>query len=293
MFTASTMMRATDIASRLGLKRHPRSWRGKCPCCDYAGGTFSVRAGRDGSARLHCANGCERDDLMGAVARATGQPTPAPATGETDAEVRRRKSERALALWRGSEVAIGTLADAYLTGRGLEGLAASAAIRFRADTPHPEHSKLPAMVALVCNTAGAPLAIHRTFLSRDGSKAHIEPAKASLGPIWGGAIRLDPLAPNTSVVIGEGIESSASAGRLMGLPAWAAINAGNLAKGLRLPPEARCVVIAADPDKAGRDAARDAWLRWKAEGRDVQIALPDREGSDFNDLLLARGMAHA
>jgi hypothetical protein len=148
------------------------------------------------------------------------------------------------------------------------------------------------MIALVTNVAGEPLGIHRTYLGREGSKACVEPVKASLGPVWGGAIRLDSLRPGVPLVIGEGIESSASAGRLMGFPAWAAISAGNLAKGLVLPLEARRVVIAADPDDAGRNAARAAWVRFKAEGRDVQIALPYREGCDFNDLLLARDGRH-
>ena len=84
--------------------------------------------------------------------------------------------------------------------------------------------------------------------------------------------------------MGEGIETAASAGLLMAVPAWAAISAGNLAKGLTLPPEARRVVIAADPDQTGRTAARDAWLRWTAEGREVSVAVPDGV-SDFNDLL--------
>ena len=122
--------------------------------------------------------------------------------------------------------------------------------------------------------------------SRDGRKATVTPVKASLGPIWGGAIRLQDPDPGQSIVIGEGIETSASAGCLMGLPAWAAISAGNLANALVLPPEVRRVVIAADPDDAGRRAARDAWIRWTAEGRKVRIALPDGAG-DFNDLLLA------
>jgi putative DNA primase/helicase len=116
----------------------------------------------------------------------------------------------------------------------------------------------------------------------------VTPVKASLGPIWGGAIRLHDLDPDRPLVIGEGIETSASAGRLMGLPAWAAISAGNLAKGLALPPQARRAVIAADPDDAGRTAARDAWTRWTGEGREVRITLPDGTGG-FNDLLLAAG----
>ncbi len=150
-----------------------------------------------------------------------------------------------------------------------------------------------AMIALVCDVAGTPLGIHRTFLAQDGSKSRVEPAKASLGPVWSGAIRLHEIYDGKPLVIGEGIESSASAGRLMGLPAWAAISAGNLAKGLLLPPQPRSVVIAADPDVHGREAARAAWHRWKAEGRDVRIATPEREGCDFNDLLLSREAANA
>ena len=166
-------------------------------------------------------------------------------------------------------------------------MAASDALRFRVDTPHPEGGRLPALIALVSDGTGAPIAIHRTYLARDGAKARVEPAKASLGPVWGGAIRLHPLALNVPLVIGEGIESSVSAGRLMGLPAWAAVSAGNLAKGLVLPSDVHHVVIAADPDEAGRDAAHEAWLRWHAEGRVVQMATPNGAG-DFNDLLRAR-----
>lgn len=141
------------------------------------------------------------------------------------------------------------------------------------------------MLAAVVDHAGAMIGLHRTYITREGRKTSLEPAKASLGPIWGGAIRLAPLEPGKPVVIGEGIESSASAGRLMGLPAWAAISAGNMAAGLVLPPEARAVVIAMDPDDAGRNAARDAWRRWKAEGRTVQIAVPHGAG-DFNDVAM-------
>ena len=282
------MIHATDVAVRLGLKRYPRSWRGRCPCCDYSGSTFSVRATRSGRAKLYCANGCDRAELATAVARATEQPVAVPRVDADATASRAHKLERALALWRGSERAEGTLADRYLTGRGLPELATSSALRFRVDTPHPERGRLPALVALVQNAAGKPLGVHRTFLARDGSKARIEPNKASLGPVWTGAIRLQGLAPGDLLVIGEGIETAASAGRLMGLPSWAAISAGNLAKGLVLPPEVLRVVIAADPDEAGSDAARDAWFRWTAEGRKVQIATPNGSG-DFNDLLLVQG----
>jgi putative DNA primase/helicase len=285
------VIRASDVAARLGLKRYPRSWRGRCPCCDYAGSTLSVRTARDGRAELYCANGCDRGDLTAAVAKAIGQPSSAPQVEVDAAASRERRRERALSLWCGSEPATGTLADRYLTARGLSGLAASPSLRFRADCPHPEGGRLPALMALVQDVTGQPIAVHRTFLARDGTKACVEPAKASLGRIWGTAIRLHPPEADLPLVIGEGIETAATAGRLMGFPAWAAISAGNLAKGLVLPAEVCRVVIAADPDNAGQHAARDAWLRWNADGRSVQIATPDGSG-DFNDLLRGREAAH-
>ncbi len=282
---------AQEIATRFGLKRHRLSWRGRCPACDYAT-TFCVRAGRDGHPLLYCASCQDRDALAEAVASATGQERQPRQPDKDDAALRQRKQDRALALWRGSEPARGTPAELYLTARALPALAASSALRFRADTPHPEGGRYSALIALVSAPDGTPLAVHRTFITRDGRKATVEPVKASLGPVWGGAIRLNDHDPRQPLAIGEGIESAGAAGVLLGSPAWAALSAGNMAKGLVLPPEARRVVIAADPDEAGREAARDAWTRWTAEGREVRVAVPD-DGGDFNDLLMARGANHA
>lgn len=281
---------APDIAARLNLKRYPRSWRGRCPSCDYPT-TFSVRAGRDGRPLLYCASCQDRDALAEAVANATGQERQPRPSDKDEAALRQRKQDRALALWRGSESARGTPAERYLTARALPALAASSALRFRADTPHPEGGRYPALIALVSAPDGTPLAVHRTFITRDGRKAKMAPVKASLGPVWGGAIRLNDHEPDRPLAIGEGIESAGAAGVLLGLPAWAALSAGNMAKGLVLPPEVRRIVIAADPDGPGREAARDAWIRWRAEGREVRVALPSGP-DDFNAMLTARGGNH-
>ena len=41
-------------------------------------------------------------------------------------------------------------------------------------------------------------------------------------------------------------------------------------------------------DDAGQRHADAAALRWRGEGRVVQLAMPDRPGQDFNDLVQAR-----
>ena len=199
-------------------------------------------------------------------------------TPPTAATESRRRQGAALRLVEGSLPALGTLADIYLTGRALPGLAASPALRFRQDTPHPEGGKLPALVALVANADGRTVAVHRTYLARDGSgKASIQPDRASLGPVWGGAIRLAEATADGAVVIGEGIETAAPASRLIGLPAWAAISAGNLARGLALLLTDGRVVIAVDPDPPGEAAAAEAADRWRWLGLHVDSTPADRQ----------------
>ena len=280
-------MEARELADRLGLKRNGQSWRGTCPACDYPR-AFAVRASKTDAPLIFCANGCRHADLRAVLESSGAGILPKTRTPPTAATENRRRQGAALRLAEGSLPALGTLADIYLTGRALPGLAASPALRYRHDTPHPEGGKLPALVALVTNADGRTVAVHRTYLARDGrGKAPILPDRASLGPVWGGAIRLADATADGVVVIGEGIESAASAGRLIGLPAWAAISAGNLARGLALPPAIRRVVIAADPDPPGETAARAAADRWQQAGLLVQIARPTGTG-DFNDLLRVR-----
>ena len=91
----------------------------------------------------------------------------------------------------------------------------------------------------------------------------------------------------------EGIESALAAAKVLEKPAWAAVSAGNLADNLVLPSAIREVTIAADNDKPGLRSANRAAARWKAEGRTVRLAVPDRAGADFNDVLRDREAARA
>jgi len=276
-------MSAADIAARFKLHRAGREWRGDCPSCGYAD-AFVLTDGKRGPIGW-CASCQDREAIGVALGCDTMRPIGnAEAEREASADAEKMR-ERAYALWCGSAPCAGTLAERYLAARGLPELAHSKALRFRPDCWHREHrSRLPAMVAAVTDIEGRFLGIHRTWLAPSGhAKADVEPQRKTLGPVWGGAARLDPLA--AEIVVGEGIESSASAGGLLGLPAWAAVSAGNLARALTLPPEVMDVTIAADNDEAGHAAAQAAALRWADEGWRVRVAVPDQPGTDFNDVL--------
>ncbi|WP_234731206.1 DUF7146 domain-containing protein [Acidocella facilis] len=290
-------MTAAELAARFGLHKSGHDWRGTCPVCGYGADAFTLSQGRACQPVGWCAS-CQNRDAISALLRADGQAAYAPAIAPSDTmkaeEARQKAQERARAIWSGAgPVTADNPAGRYLARRALAHLIGCPALRYRVDVPHPMGGRHPAMVALVQDVAGAPVAVHRTYLAQDGTKARLEPPKASLGPIWGGAIRLAPAAPH--IVIGEGIETAASAGGLLALPAWAAISAGNLASGLILPPEVEAVTVAADDDglnaqrrNPGLDAAEAAARRWKAEGRAVRIVKANMPGQDFNDILMAR-----
>jgi hypothetical protein len=281
-----------ELAAQLGLHRAGREWRGNCPACGYAD-AFVLSDGKAGPIGW-CASCGDRDGITAAL----GMPQrPAePVRQAKDARDIQKRIERAERVWCGREALLGTAAAVYLTARGIEHLAGCEDLRFHPSCPHPSSSferpvHLPAMIAAV-RVTGKFIGVHRTFLRRDGSgKADIEPAKASLGPVRGGAVRLSSLEDvlqADALVVGEGIESSASAGLLLDLPAWAAVSAGNMKGGIMLPSAIRKVIIAADRDAAGIDAAERAKFRLQREGREVDVAIPDEGLGDFNDLLLAR-----
>ncbi len=196
-----------------------------------------------------------------------------------------RRSEVALAIWQSSKPAQGTAVETYLASRGIH-LTPPDALRFHAGLTHPSGGIWPTMVALVTNGAdGTPLAIHRTFLARDGAgKAPIDPAKMMLGPCRGGVVRLADA--GEMLMIGEGIETCLAAMQARGLPVWAALSTSGVLA-LELPDEVQDVIVLADGDEAGKAAARGAALRWKREGRRARIAHPP-QGLDFNDMLLGK-----
>ncbi len=283
---------ASEIAGRLGLRKLRTQWRGNCPACSYHD-TFIVRGRPDQIARVSCVSCNDLDaitDVLQRVTRGEWKPA-APRPPEGDAEIRAEKQRRARALWERSRP--DSILAAYLASRGLASLEASTVLRFAPSVGYPEGGlKLPAMIARVQDVDGETVAVHRTYLCRDGSgQAGVDIRKASLGPVWGAAIRLNPHDPSRPLVVGEGIETAASAGIMLQAPAWSAISAGNLGAALQLPADVRDIVIAADRDSEGRSRAGQAARRWQQEGRTVRIAVPTGSG-DWNDALvreIARG----
>ena len=283
------MTAAETIAKALGGHKTGNGWIAQCPLHDDQTPSLSISSGKDGKVLVHCHAGCNQRDVFIAILRKRGlcgkdtsAKIPSP-TRKTRCDARKR-SAFALAIWRACGPAEATLVQTYLAARGIN-LPLPNALRFHAGLKHPSGDIWPAMVALVTNGADAtPLAIHRTFLARDGSgKAPVDPQKMMLGPCRGGVVRLGdlrgagaadaadadpsgrPLATRSIIggvlMVGEGIETCLAAMQATGHPTWAALSTTGL-KRARSPRR-----------RPRRDRARRWRCRWRGSSARLCLAL--------------------
>lgn len=261
-----------------GLRRRgDGEYTADCPRCDYKRGLHLSLKGDVWLAFCHACqeswNPAHADSLS---SKRVFPPNRLASTAKSEVDSRR---EAAQAIWGRALPLSDTPADLYLKNRAID-TSKLRSLRYAPDLLHlPSSERLPALIAAVVrNGSHEVCAIHRTYLTPDGRKAAVEPVRMSLGTLSGGAVRLAQSAP--AMVIGEGIETTASAMSMLGMPGWAALSTNGLER-LVLPEQVRRLTIAADRDRPGLASAARAAKRWRTEGRDVRIVVPEI-GNDFN-----------
>jgi putative DNA primase/helicase len=147
------------------------------------------------------------------------------------------------------------------------------------------------MLARVDNVEGVMVTLHRTYVTHDGHKAAVPTVKKLMpcalnGASAGGAIRLYPA--EETLCVTEGIETALAVRMQSGYAVCAAISATGMAQVI-LPPIAQTVLICADHDRAGIEAAHALANRLLREGRQVKILLPPTPGTDWCDALRQAG----
>ncbi len=263
-----------------------------CPVCQPERrrdqNALTLKNAPDGRLLAHCKKtGCSFRDLAAALGLTSGSfaaPDPmeiAKREAERRAEAT-KKARQAEAVWRDAQPIRGTVAEAYLRGRGIT-CDLPKTLRFAPSCWHATAQRFPALVAKV--EGGAGFAVHRTYLRADGlGKAAVDPPKAMLAATGGGAVRLSDV-PGL-LVVAEGIETALSlACGLLSGPAtiWAALSTSGI-RGLHLPAKPGRLTIAADGDEPGRAAAHALAERAHALGWQVSL-LPAPQGRDWNDIL--------
>ena len=221
----------------------------------------------------------------------------AQAKTQRELQIRERRADNAqrnAALWAKTvPVTDSDPVSLYLRRRGLAG-------------PVPEHLRLhprltywddgdrgnyPAMIAPLIRPDGVVQALHRTYLTADGSKAPVPTVKkltGAAGPLAGACIPLHD--PRDGVIgIAEGIETAQAAHFASGLPTVAAYCAGNLATYI-WPPGVRRIVVFADADPAGAAAAQSLKVLAMRAGLSVAVMTPTTPGADWCDVWAQRAV---
>lgn len=286
---------------------------------DKDAGRFVCRAldrqGGDGFALVKHWLDCDFRTALAAVADVLGlsgdaapfMPLPTRQRAATPApRANRDHSDQLAALWDAADpVTAADPAGRYLHRRGLGPVldACPEALRCHPALPYwhsdaagrpVEQGQFPALLARLQAPGGALAGLHRIYLRASGDKLDLRhdgerlPAKklatASEGASKGAAVRLYPIEAGR-LALAEGIETALAVAQGSGLPAWACVSAGGLARVI-LPPEATDVWVFADHDASGtgqRMAERLA-RRLRGESRRVRVLLPERPGVDWLDV---------
>jgi hypothetical protein len=193
-------------------------------------------------------------------------------------EYNAKRRARAAAVWNSRFIEPITperTAGKYLRARGLEAFIGHPALRCLANQ----------LVARVWHVNFGFSGIQRTWLLIDGSDRDRDQLRITEGALQGGAVWIGVPRPDEWCAVAEGLETLLSAMLLLDLRCGAAVLGPNL-KSLVLPKTARRLHIAADNDETGRGAAAHTAKLWCARDLSVRISTPDKEGADFNDVLL-------
>lgn len=234
-------------------------------------------------------------------------------------EAKRRRWAQGMFL--GAKPILGTPADEYLFGRGIDIRRLSfplGALRFAAAIRNPEtRAHHPAMVAAIVGADGNQLAVHRTYLQPAPGGGFVKlqgvkDAKLSLGRFSGGFIPLwkgETTDPHTGEIrkglplsrvktpvwvdITEGIEDGLSVAVAdPSLRVIVAVSVSNWAN-IQLPEQVAGVCLWQQNDPPDSSAARSfarVIENFQKQGKQIALARPPEGVKDANDVL--RGVNH-
>ncbi len=258
--------------------------------------SVSLLEAEDGRILIHCFS--PKDDWR-AVRRALearglitakGQVTIGPAAWVKEASVRSgERLERARRIWDEGRPVEATTAQRYLAKRAVADRAAlSKALRFHPSmTSLEDRLRRPALLSAITDAKGALQGVEITLLSPHGAaKAALATPRRVVGRMMGGAIRLAEA--EESLLVGEGMESTASASAALNLPGWALLSAHNLARFIP-PVQLKRLVVALDRDATGRAAAARLHRRLRSSLA-IDWAPPPSGFNDWNDWAIAQAM---
>ncbi|MGL3709340.1 DUF7146 domain-containing protein [Leptospirillum ferriphilum] len=290
----------SDLASCLEGRKEGREWRCRCPV--HGGRSLSVTE-NTGQLLVTCRAGCSQDEVIKELRRLElwgGTDSPIPPPAPEPPNEKEKRIEKAEKIWGESHpIMPGDPVQKYFANRGIfldqypKDLHTHPALPYweTDDTGKPvKTGTFPALLAVVRDPQGRPVALHRTYLE-NGRKAPVNAPKKlmKIFDLAGSSVRLFPPTSDGLLAVCEGIEDALSAWILWQIPTWACLGTSGL-KGFESPEGIKELLIFADRDEnqAGEKAA------WKLSDRmtmPVRVLTPSGH-KDLNALLM-KGAIHA
>ncbi|MBN9021583.1 MAG: toprim domain-containing protein [Rhizobiales bacterium] len=287
-------MRAEDVARRLNGRKAKEEWLCRCPVPGHGKGrgdlhpSLSVRDGRQGLL-VKCHAGCEQEKVLAAIGyRPSVAAIANPVTADGHFEAANQNEDIARRAWRAGLDPRGTLAEAYLSSRGLvlPTEFAHHVLRYAPAAPWNEDTanrvERPTLLAAFARFEDSEVTgLQRTALAEDGSWLD----RRMLGRTRGSAIKLGAVdAAARELVICEGLETGLSALVLGFSPVWVLGSVGRIGTFLVLPDIERLTILRETDDEGASIAASLRCAeRWHAAGRQVRFVTPLFRG-DIDDV---------
>lgn len=277
MTSAATIIAALDGNQRNGMCR--------CPAHDDQNPSLHVSDGEKG-VLVRCFAGCSQGDVIAALRQRGLWPKKSRVRLPFAVTATSASTEQIVVELVDAAEGSGKRPKAYLRRRGINSPPSMLKLVSSGVMHSITGKMLPAMIAPVTDKDGRIIGVHATYLTADAKDNAVGKhgkVRRMYGEIAGGLVVLKPADPEQPFILGEGIETVLSAMQITGLPGAAALSATNLSK--IDPPKCSEVIIAADADKAGMDAAEQLADRLTSAGHKVRIAAPATPGNDWNDEL--------
>ena len=209
-------------------------------------------------------------------------------TNEPSAE-QLKKTAYAQKIFANSNLAKGSLAEAYLNKRGIN-IEHTQDIRF-AHVFEPETKKtMPALVIAGRDSNGEVQTVQVTYLNDDATKAKLQVPKRSYGRFEGATVLIQQ-GQGSTIAVAEGLETGLSIANT-NPDLSVSISFGTVSK-ISVGEDKTTVIICADNDinnPGTKKGVAKAIGNFTAANKLVYIVQPEQEGSDFNDLLQQQGL---
>lgn len=191
-----------------------------------------------------------------------------------------------------------SVASQYLNRRGLRLQAFPKPLR-QACLGYYEDGKqvgtFAVMLGLVTCPYGEMVALHRTYLAADGSKAPVASVKKltrTSGPLGGASIKFNEptvLEGHLTLGVAEGIETALACQLGAAIPTWSCLSAFGMQQFV-WPIGLQSLIVFADNDESGvgQDAARKLAKRAVEAGLECRILIPQKVGHDWLDVYAGR-----